>query len=115
MTPTRFRECLALLRWSQRGLAEALNRDEGLVRMMARGTRPIPDDLGEWLETLAAVHAAHPAPELMDGRKGPINGWWCRTKKGQRPSKSLIPGQTHKRRLTGGMLRRTPPQADHAG
>ena len=69
MTPTRLRECLALLRWSQRGLADALNRDEGWVRMMARGTRPIPDALAAWLEALAAVHQAHPAPELLDGRR----------------------------------------------
>lgn len=68
MTPTRLRECLEALRWSQRGLADALGRDEGLVRMMARGTRPIPAELGKWLETLAAVHIANPAPTLLDGR-----------------------------------------------
>ena len=68
MTPSRLRECLVLLRWSQRGLAGALNKDEGGIRMMARGARSIPLALAAWLETLAAVHQANPAPELGDLR-----------------------------------------------
>lgn len=62
MTPTRLRECLALLRWSQRGLADALQRPEGTVRQWARGTVQIPLDVAQWLEVLAAVHAANPPP-----------------------------------------------------
>lgn len=53
MTPTRLRECLALLRWSQRGLADALQRPEGTVRQWARGTVRIPDDVAAWLERIA--------------------------------------------------------------
>jgi transcriptional regulator with XRE-family HTH domain len=62
MTPTRLRECLALLRWSQRGLADALDRAEGTVRQWARGAVDIPPEVSEWLEVLAMVHAANPPP-----------------------------------------------------
>jgi len=63
MTPTRFRECLALLAWSQRGLARILQRQEGLVRMWGRGAAPIPPDVAAWLEA-RAVHAAQYPPPI---------------------------------------------------
>ncbi|MGD0110155.1 MAG: nuclease [Rhodopila sp.] len=62
MTPTRLRECLAALDWSQRGIARRLNRQEGTVRQWARGAVEIPDPIADWLETLARFHEAHPAP-----------------------------------------------------
>jgi DNA-binding transcriptional regulator YdaS (Cro superfamily) len=63
MTPTRLRECLAILRWSQRGLADALGRPEGTVRQWARGAVQIPPDVAAWLEAAARWHARHPPPE----------------------------------------------------
>lgn len=63
MTPTRLRECLALLRWSQRGLADALQRPEGTVRQWARGAVQIPADVARWLEQCARFHAKHPPPQ----------------------------------------------------
>ena len=62
MTPTRLRECLALLRWSQRGLADALDRPEGTVRQWARGAVQIPADVAAWLEVRAKHAERHPAP-----------------------------------------------------
>jgi DNA-binding transcriptional regulator YiaG len=62
MTPTRFRECLDALDWSQRGIARTLDRQEGTVRQWARGVVQIPDDVAGWLETLARFHEQHPAP-----------------------------------------------------
>jgi DNA-binding transcriptional regulator YiaG len=62
MTPTRFRECLQSLDWSQRGVARILGRHEGTVRQWARGTVQIPEDVAAWLETLAVCHNANPAP-----------------------------------------------------
>jgi DNA-binding transcriptional regulator YdaS (Cro superfamily) len=62
LTPTRFRECLAVLRWSQRGLADVLGRPEGTVRQWARGTVQIPDDVAVWLERAACWHVANPPP-----------------------------------------------------
>ena len=53
MTPTRLRECLAALRWSQRGLAAQLLRPEGTVRQWARGAVRIPEDVAVWLERIA--------------------------------------------------------------
>ena len=62
MTPDRFQECLALLHWSQRGLAEILDTHPTTVRRMAIGDAGIPDSVAEWLEELAAVHTARPMP-----------------------------------------------------
>ena len=63
MSPARLRECLALLRWSQRGLAEALNCDDRLVRRWAAGDGTVPPDVVGWLERAAAFHVANPAPD----------------------------------------------------
>jgi transcriptional regulator with XRE-family HTH domain len=63
MTPTRFRECLALLDWTQRGVARLLGRQEGTVRQWARGVVSIPGDVSEWLERLARCHEQNPPPK----------------------------------------------------
>jgi len=63
MTPTHFRECLALLDWTQRGLARQLGYAEGTVRQWARGALPIPEPVSNWLEDRAAVAYATPAPK----------------------------------------------------
>lgn len=52
MTPTRLRECLNALQWSQRGIARVLDRQEGTIRQWARGVVRIPGDVSEWLETI---------------------------------------------------------------
>ena len=73
MTPTRFRECLDLLGWTQRGLAAYLDAPEGIIRSMARGTAPIPDELATWLEKRAQHAAATPPPTFLrpgDGGAG---------------------------------------------
>jgi len=62
MTPTRLRECLGLLRWSQRGFAEALDCDNRMVRRWAAGDAPVPADVAEWLETVTGPLAATPIP-----------------------------------------------------
>ena len=62
MTPTRFRECLEALHWTQRGLARILDRSEGTVRQWARGAVRIPTDVAIWLDWLAQAHAAAPPP-----------------------------------------------------
>ena len=63
MTPTRLRECLAALHWSQRGLATILARPEGTVRQWARGATRIPEDVAAWLDKLARHHERHPPPQ----------------------------------------------------
>ncbi|WP_424138676.1 hypothetical protein [Roseomonas chloroacetimidivorans] len=62
MTPTRLRECIALLRWSQRGLADALGIDEARVRKWARGVGEVPEDIAAWLERRAEAMASDPPP-----------------------------------------------------
>ena len=76
MTPDRLRECLALLRWSQRSLAAALAVDERQVRRWATGAAVIPEQVAAWLERRAAAMAADPPPvrqaPLREGA-GPMN------------------------------------------
>ena len=62
MTPTRLREVLALLHWSQRGLADATGVDERQVRRWAAGDSPVPARIGAWLEKLVVYHTENPAP-----------------------------------------------------
>jgi transcriptional regulator with XRE-family HTH domain len=64
MTPSRLRECLEALRWSQRDLAAALGCSDRLVRRWAAGAPgyAVPESVGEWLEVLATTHIRHPAP-----------------------------------------------------
>ncbi|WP_018261868.1 hypothetical protein [Methylobacterium sp. WSM2598] len=68
MTPDRFRECLGLLRWSQRGLAETLECDDRLVRRWASGEAEIPASVAAWLETLGQAHAEAPPPKAWRRR-----------------------------------------------
>ena len=62
MTPNRFRECLATLHWSQRGVAEILYCDDRLVRRWAEGSEPVPEAVEYWIEELARAHQAVPSP-----------------------------------------------------
>ena len=62
MTPSRFRECLVLLHWSQRGLAEMLYCDDRLVRSWAQGSEPVPETIAGWIEKLASTREAAASP-----------------------------------------------------
>ena len=62
MTPTRIRECLTALDWTQRGLARLLDRQEGTVRQWARGVVQVPEDVARWLEVRATHAERHPPP-----------------------------------------------------
>ena len=60
MTAARFRECIAMLHWSQRGLAEILYCDDRLVRRWAQGSEPVPESIARWMEKMAGVREASP-------------------------------------------------------
>jgi hypothetical protein len=62
MTGACLIECLASLRWTQRGLAAILQCDDRLVRRWAADQADIPASVGAWLETLAKAHDALPPP-----------------------------------------------------
>ena len=64
MNPTRLRECLDAIGWSQRQLARVLGRQEGTVRQWARGAVQIPDDVAGWLERIAKAHFLYPPPSV---------------------------------------------------
>ncbi len=69
MSPSDLREALVALRWSQRGLAEALGCDDRLVRRWASGDAAVPADVAVWLLDLARVHAANPPPRTWRSRR----------------------------------------------
>lgn len=62
MTPARLRECLSILGWTQRGLAELLLCNNRVVRRWASGDGTVPERVAAWIERLAAYHARHPPP-----------------------------------------------------
>lgn len=68
MTPDRLRECLAVLHWSQRGLADWLDMDERQVRRWASGASATPPAVAAWLERWAEFAQANPAPEVKQPR-----------------------------------------------
>lgn len=69
MTPDRFRECLDLLCWTQRGLAKILGNSEGTVRRWARGSSPIPNSVATWINERAEHAESTPAPKGFFGMK----------------------------------------------
>ena len=70
MTPARLRECVDLIGWSMRGLADRLGCDNRLVRRWASGAAAIPESVSAWLERLAEAHSSAPAPQ--DWRQRPV-------------------------------------------
>jgi hypothetical protein len=62
MTPTRYRECLATLGLSQRGLAPYLECSDRLTRAWATGAVGIPKPIAEWLEAWMRNRIEHPDP-----------------------------------------------------
>lgn len=62
MTPTRLRECLHALDWSQRGLAAIVHYNERQARRWASGDSPIPHEIADWLERAEAWMLANPPP-----------------------------------------------------
>jgi hypothetical protein len=67
MTPTRRRQCLATLHWTQRGLADLLGWDESTVRRWMRADGQAPPEIDAWLERRAASMASDPPPVRMKG------------------------------------------------
>lgn len=67
MNGSEFRDALAAMNWTLRGVADTLGVHETRVRRMAKDQHPIPDTLATWLRTLAAVHRRHPLPEGWRG------------------------------------------------
>lgn len=61
--PNIISDALAVLRWSQRGLAAALGVSEHRVRNWIEGRSEPPAAVLTWLTDLAAYHRAHPPPD----------------------------------------------------
>jgi hypothetical protein len=64
MTPAERRAALAQIGWTQRGLADRLDRDEGTVRRWMRDGGEAPEAVDAWLTILAAFHRDNPPPRL---------------------------------------------------
>jgi len=66
ITPDRYRECLAIVGQSQRGLSDVLGCSDRLTRGWATGRSDIPPGIAAWLEEWAATRLAHPDPSPPD-------------------------------------------------
>lgn len=64
MSADELRDCIATLGWTLRGLGIQLGVGESRMRRWASGLYPVPPELAEWLERLAAAHKALPPPKL---------------------------------------------------
>ena len=62
MDAAGFRDCLHVIGWTQRGLAELVKADSRQVRRWAAGDAVIPDHIAEWLEKVAQFHRRNPPP-----------------------------------------------------
>lgn len=71
MTPERFNECLAWIRWTDHTLANALGCELALVEAWGDGEEEIPPKLAAWLEALALAHWAceDGKPKGLTGKK----------------------------------------------
>jgi hypothetical protein len=63
MTPDRYRECVAALGYSLRGLAGVLTCSDRLTREWATGASPVPTSIAVWLEACAALRRSPSRPE----------------------------------------------------
>lgn len=86
MTPDEITRCLDALPWSRREVARRLGMDDAALRRMARGSRPVADNLAAWLRLLAALHGAL-TPELREIARtvGCDEGRFVRHPRGVRP------------------------------
>jgi len=86
MSPDEIARCLDALPWSRREVARRLGMNDAALRRMARGSRPVADNLAAWLRLLAALHGAL-TPELREIARavGCDEGRFVRHPRGVRP------------------------------
>lgn len=64
MKAPRLLWCLEVIGWSRGELARRLDVSETTAKTFVNGKRNIPANLAIWLETLASMHMALPAPHF---------------------------------------------------
>ena len=69
MPPTRLREILGALHWSQRDLADLLSCNERLVRRWAAGQAALPSPVAGWLEARLVDHQHNLPPTEWRSRE----------------------------------------------
>ncbi|MXV43474.1 nuclease [Saccharibacter sp. 17.LH.SD] len=69
MTPTRLRQCLDTLHWTQRGFARIVGCSEGTVRQWARGRLSVPSSIAAWLEKIADYVEKNPLPKPFSAQE----------------------------------------------
>ena len=70
MSSYRLLVCLAVIGWTERELARRTGRLQTTVRRWTTGRSPVQAEVAAWMETLAAFHQAHPAPQAGEGGAG---------------------------------------------
>jgi hypothetical protein len=69
MTPERFSECLLHIRWTPINIASALQCELSWIEALEAGNEEVPAGLAAWLEALAKMHEALPAPATYRGKR----------------------------------------------
>jgi hypothetical protein len=64
MKHQRLEWCLQVIGWSRGELARRLDVSETTAKTLVNGKRNIPANIAVWLETLASMHLALPAPHF---------------------------------------------------
>ncbi|MBX9594005.1 MAG: hypothetical protein K2X46_06555 [Roseomonas sp.] len=86
MTPDEIARCLDALPWSRREVARRLGVDDAALRKMARGARPVAENLAAWLRLLAALHGTLTPEQREIARAiGCDEGRFVRHPRGVRP------------------------------
>jgi hypothetical protein len=68
MTPKQFTAAVAQVGWTLRGVADHLQLPPIRITRWATGEKPVPDEVAQWLKTLAITHKQNPPPKLNDVR-----------------------------------------------
>lgn len=75
MTPSRFNECLRVIRWTPINIASVLQCELSWIEALEAGTEEVPVELAAWLEVLAQSHEALPPPKTYRGKRAGSLPW----------------------------------------
>lgn len=69
LTGRELAECLMVLHWSERGLAQILDQPHAKINRIVNGRGCLPPDESEWIRTLASFHRDHKPPQAIADRR----------------------------------------------
>jgi hypothetical protein len=69
MNPERLNDRLAVIGWPAREVARRLSTSSNRVLRWATGEYPVPDDVADWIETIATAIETTPLPGKVRNAK----------------------------------------------